>query len=170
MSTKTFHSQKSTLTQKMTPPGTPPCLKLKPYITLTPATRWYKCNVESKQTQRLGGHWPKYLLRCLGHAVTNLVMFPKPKFPEKKINTLFHEYILCNRSWLLSAILQNDVICIPALPSLVVTQFLEFSGDFWLALELLCQNEKAIIFAYKALTNTLNLVTMDPSRRKISNI
>ena len=70
----------------------------------------------------------------------------------------------------MSAILQNDVIPLPASISLLLTNFLEFSGNFYLALELLCQDEKATSHSYEALTSPLILATMDPSRIKATSI
>ena len=70
----------------------------------------------------------------------------------------------------MSAILQNDVIPLPASISLLPTNFLEFSGNFYLALELLCQDEKATSHSYEALTSPLILATIDPSRIKATSI
>ena len=87
----------------------------------------------------------------------------------------FVEKFFCNRSKTkysshMSAILQNDVIPLPASISLLLTNFLEFSGNFYLALELLCQDEKATSHSYEALTSPLILATMDPSRIKATSI
>ena len=86
------------------------------------------------------------------------------------------EKFCCNRSTidvvfsLLSAILQNDVICLPVSISLLLKNLLELSGNFCLALELLCQDEKATSHSYEALTSPLILATMDPSRIKATSI
>ena len=70
----------------------------------------------------------------------------------------------------MSAILQNDVICLPGSISLLLKNFQEFSGNFYPALELLCQDEKATSHSYEALTSPLILATMDPSRIKATSI
>ena len=108
---------------------------------------------------------------------TKLTYVSPAKVSQKKILCTFSQrnsFVIAARSTkyssYMSAILQNDVIPLPASISLLPTNFLEFSGNFYLALELLCQDEKATSHSYEALTSPLILATMDPSRIKATSI